>query len=66
MYAKDDDPPADPKPLPQGTPVGYVQRKLVQDGLVPSAGVVEIEHAASGKSRRLAGRAAAERQSLEV
>jgi len=43
-----------------------MQRKLVQDGLVPGAGVVEIEHAASRKPRRLAGRAAAECQSLEV
>jgi len=43
-----------------------VQRQLVQDGLVPRAGAAEIEHATGGKPRRLAGRAAAERQSLEV
>lgn len=56
----------DRKPLPQGTHVGHMQRQLVQDSLVQRAGVVEIEHATGRKPRRLAGRAAAERQSLEV
>lgn len=59
-----------PKPLSQGTHVGHVLRQLVQGGLVRRAGVVEIQHATEQQRRRLvgrpAGRAAAERQSLEV